>query len=237
MMKYLEKAPANVAAIFSCMCWKPSWKMLLFLQFCSKINNNTPPFKLWAQCSCQCSLLAGPFLRVELLFWTLVVGLLLWVAGIPWDCGLVTLRVVSSVSLEPENSWPSLSSAGAQVWGISEEFALGSFKWGQTQRCLFIQSSLMPTQGRLQSGAWVHGLGAQLQNVHPLGLSSALMPGLGCRMAVLWWRWNQHNPVTRLQTNLQKASWLVHLPTCSGASEALSEHWEYSCAKLVGFGI
>lgn len=43
MMKYLEKAPANVAAILSCTCWKPSWKMLLFSQFCSKISNNNPP--------------------------------------------------------------------------------------------------------------------------------------------------------------------------------------------------
>lgn len=236
MMKYLEKAPANVAAIFSCTCWKPSWKMLLFLQFCSKINNNTPPFKLWAQCSCQCSLLAGPFLRVELLFWALVVGLLLWVAGI--SLGSWPFNFEGSEQCQPGTR--ELLALSQQCWGSG----LGHFwrvctweLWGQTQRCLFIQSSLMPTQGRLQSGAWVHGLGAQLQNVHPLGLSSALMPGLGCRMAVLWWRWNQHNPVTRLQTNLQKASWLVHLPTCSGASEALSEHWEYSCAKLVGFGI
>lgn len=42
MMKYLKKAPANVAAILSCTCWKLGWKMLIFSLLCPKSNDNKP---------------------------------------------------------------------------------------------------------------------------------------------------------------------------------------------------
>lgn len=115
MMKYLEKAPANVAAILSCTCWKPSWKMLLFSQFCPKISNNNPPNPLNSELSVFLSMLftGWPISEGGIAVFNFGLGYLLWVAGIPWDCGLVTLRVVSRC----QPGTRELLALSQQCWG------------------------------------------------------------------------------------------------------------------------
>lgn len=178
MMKYLKKAPANIAAILSRTCRKPGWKMLIFSQLCPRSNNNKPPTLYILELSV--------FLEVLLTGWPISEGGIVisssgWRVPAPWNCGLQLWGQWAGVKLEPEKSWL------LAVLGLRFGPFLKSFLWGALNEDKHKVLSLMHTQGRLQRGARIQGLGAQLplQTLHALGWRSALVLGLGCRMAAL----------------------------------------------------
>lgn len=71
MMDYLDKAPADTAAILSCTCWKPTKleNVTFFTVVFKKVKKPSTALKiLRSEYYYWCYVMGSPFLGVELLF-------------------------------------------------------------------------------------------------------------------------------------------------------------------------